>query len=1277
MTEKKTKFVFLVWDTYERMLKKAAKNAGVDIFIMSHHVAETESNAMERLDKEIRSSDIVLYYKSNQQFWSEADSVMRVYPDKKVITVGSDPSYWSDTNVDHDVAITSYKYLLGNGQNNCDRLLQYLNHNLMGRGDPAQPPEEIPWQGIIHPNAPGRIFNTPEEYLDWYNGNPCKPWVGIISTRSAYVSNECKGIDYPVLHDIEDIGCNVIMFFSMSTRDEADGKLNISDSIRRYFVDKNGKSRVSAILKLSSFITGFSKSGNDKNEAAISGSRLLEILNVPVFQPVIATHMSVEGWRSSSGLAGDIAWMIAFPEFEGVIEPMMLGATRPTDESEYERTVIPESSRLLAERIFNRIHLGRKPASERKVVFFLNNNPCASVEANVGGASHLDTHESMANILKRMSAEGYTVNPPKNGKDLISNIMEHKAISEFRWTSVQEIDKHGGVIYRMSVDEYNRYFMTLPSQLRDKIVETWGEPPGKSMVLNDEILITGVSYGNAIVAVQPKRGCFGARCDGEVCKILHDPLCPPTHQYLASYFYYEELWGADAVVHVGTHGNLEFLPGKTAGVGANCYPMIGIGKVPHFYIYNSDNPPEGTIAKRRSMATLVDHMQCVMVGSSLYDNFTELDNLLSEYENARQDKSHAHQLQHLILEAANKANLGELGLTCDMPLDQCVRLCHEALSKIRNSQMNLGMHVIGTVPQGDARVEFINSILRYDTGSGSIRDLVAELMDVNLSAMYEDQGGYNSDMGISNGAVIELLGNKTRDLIGELLRNGGDVDKAIAALCLDADDHQLRRLVEYSDKIVDISKRIDDSHEIEALLNGFSGGFVPPGPSGLITRGRPDILPTGRNFYSLDPTRLPTKSAWNVGVILADGIIKKYEDDAEEIPENIAFFWMCNDLLTADGEEMAQMMSLMGIRPVWGSNGQVKDYEIIPLNEMTHPRIDLTVRTSGILRDNFMNCVDILDRAVRELSELNEPPDLNYIRRHTLRALGDGVDLDEATARFFCAPPGSYVSGVNLAVFASSWKTEKDLSDIYVASNGYAYGGGRNGKPMHGQFAVDLSTVDVTYNKVASDEHDLLGCCCYFSNQGGMTAASRQLSGKDVKAYYGDTREPKDINVHTLADEIRRTVRTKLFNPRWIEGEMQHGYKGCTDIMKRITRVYGWEASTQEVDDWIFDDITSTFVNDPKMKDFFKENNPYALEEIARRMLEANQRGLWNAKDDVLEELKENYVEIESWMEDIAGDGEYQGGNIDIITSGEVDSWGANMSDIAEKVKKRMQHNKN
>ncbi len=1264
------KVLIVCWDTFAPMLKKAAETTDTELVLFPFHTLDTDPKAVDRVIEAMKEADVSLFYKSTQSYWDELDRRIRQNSEgRKVLSFGIDPTYFGLTNVDHGDTVTVFQYFRAHGMKNITNMLRFVQNRFLGNPEVPEPPVFQPWQAIVHPDT-DRIFDSTEEYLEWYPAKEGAPWVGVLITRSSWMTESCYKVDYPVIKDLEAQGLNVIPLYTMSINRPDIGQLNIGRSIERFLV-KDGVPRVSAILKLAPFLIGADTLGDDQQESAQSGIELMKRLNIPFYQPVVASRMSYQAWNETPGLVYDLAWMVALPEFEGSIEPLVLGFARPDEDTDDEKVLLPESSKLLAERIRNRIMLGRKPPSERKVIFFLNNNPCASVEANVGGASHLDTHQSMANIMHRMKDAGYTVDPPKDGKELITTILEKKAISEFRWTTVEEISRCGGVLYRMPVEEYMEFFNTLKPELRQKMIETWGEPPGKGMVLDGKILITGVTFGNVAVAVQPKRGCYGARCDGEVCKILHDPLCPPTHQYLATYYYYEKMWGADAVVHTGTHGNMEFLPGKNGGISPDCYPVVSIGSAPHLYIYNSDNPPEGTIAKRRGLATLVDHMQCVMTRSELYEELAKLDDLLAQCQSAMSDPTREHQLKHLIIDQAEKANLKELNLSHDTSLQDMVRLCHEALSRIRNSQMNLGMHVIGGNPEGERRAEFIASILRYDTGGGSVRDTVADIMGVDLEELYKDQGGYDDKNEMSNGALIELV-TKTSSRMIMMVLDGSSVDQCIRELDLYPNKEQYARLEDARDIILDISSKIDASDEIGSLLNGFAGGYIEAGPSGDITRGRADILPTGRNFYSLDTRTLPSEAAYRTGVILCDSTLKKYREDTGETPESVALFWMSNDLLMADGEMMGQMMSMMGIRPVRDRNGLVSNYTVIPLEELGRPRIDFTVRTSGILRDNFMERVDLLDRAVKEIVELDEPPKMNFLRKHYLESIAEGATEEEASARFFSAPPGSYVSGVNLAVFASAWKTEKDLSDIYISLNGYAYGGNRNGAAMQSQFASNLKRVNITYNKINSDEHDLLGCCCYFSNQGGMTASARQLSGKDVKAYYGDTREPKDVNVHTLGDEIRRTVRTKLLNPAWIEGQKEHGYKGCTDIMKRVSRVYGFEASTQMVDDWIFDDITDTFVNDPEMRKFFQENNPYALEEIARRMLEANQRGLWEADPETLENLKENYVEIESWMEDLAGDGQYQGGSIDIASPDEVQGWGADIAEVMKKVHSRL-----
>jgi cobaltochelatase CobN subunit (EC 6.6.1.2) len=970
-------------------------------------------------------------------------------------------------------------------------------------------------------------------------------------------------------------------------------------------------------------------------------------------------HKTEEEWKEDvQGMSSsEVAWSVAMAEFEGVIESIIIGTSRTEEEhgTEFERHVpVDERVKKVVNRLKKWVELKDKPRSERKVAFILHNSPCASVEATVGAGAHLDTLESVSRILNTMKENGYSVDPPESGKELIENIMDHKAISEFRWTTIDEIVDKGGALAMVAGEDYERWFDTLEPAVKKRMCDAWGNPPGEekdgvpaAMVYDGKIVVTGVRYGNAVVCVQPKRGCAGARCDGQVCKILHDPEIPPTHQYLATYRWIENDFKADVIVHVGTHGSLEFLPGKSVALSQSCYPDMAIGNIPHFYIYNSDNPPEGTIAKRRSYATLIDHMQTVMTESGLYGGLKELEDQIAEYNKTKiSDKARAHALEHIIIDLIKDTNLSEEIkldelLENDVSFEKILVKTHGAITKLYNTQIPDGMHIFGENPEGEKKVEFINSILRYES---EMRGLVFDLLGMDIEP---------------SEAESEVLSEI--DALGKELLNGFLGGEDPVTVCKEVLGDRLKRLdknkiLSVRDKAAEISSDIDASDEIGSLLHGFDAGYIEPGPSGLITRGKPEVLPTGRNFYSLDPFKVPTKAAWKIGERLADGVIEKYEEEHGKIPENIAMYWMCSDIMWADGEQLAQIMHLIGVEPIW-KDGKVKEYRITPLEELGRPRIDVTIRVSGITRDCFYNCIELLDGAIREVSVLDEPEEMNYLKKHVSKSYADGGNGDPA--RIFASRPGTYGNGVNLAVYASAWKEEKDLSDVYIYWNGYEYGKGVFGEESHDKLVSQLKTVDLTFNKTVTDEYDLIGCCCYFGTHGGLTIAAREVSGHDVPAYYGDTRDRDQIEVRTLADEVRRVVRTKLLNPKWIEGMKRHGYKGAGDISKRVGRVYGWEATTREVDDWIFDDITETFVLDDEMRKFFEKNNPWALEEIGRRLLEAYERGLWDADPDVIEGLKSAYLEMEGWIEERMGDvkGEFQGGSIDVMTMEDVAGW--------------------
>ena len=636
------------------------------------------------------------------------------------------------------------------------------------------------------------------------------------------------------------------------------------------------------------------------------------------------------------------------------------------------------------------------------------------------------------------------------------------------------------------------------------------------------------------------------------------------------------------------------------------------------------------MAKRRSYAVIVDHMQTTMTQSGVYGDLLELEDNIAAYNRSKvSEKGRAHALEHVILDLLKKTNLAE-ELKLDALIDsgisfeKVLELLHGKISEMYSTQIPDGMHIFGKVPEGEKRVDLINAILRFDS---ELKNFLSRLMDRTVTDQEQDA------------------------LAKEFIRSflAGETDPAARILGEQLKCHDQEAISTLREKVLDLSCRIEASLEMKSLLHGLEGGFIEPGPSGLITRGKPDVLPTGRNFYSLDPATVPTKAAWRVGRKLAHLLITKYEEEQGRIPENVAMYWMASDIMWADGEQLAQMLFLLGVEPVW-KGGRVTGYRVMSLEELGRPRIDVTVRASGITRDCFYNCIELLDQAIREVAALDEPENMNFIRKHS--AGGDA-------ARIFASRPGTYGNGVNLAVYASAWKEEKDLTDVFIQWNSYAYG-----KDVFGQESVpalveQLKSVDLTFNKTVTDEYDLLGCCCYFGTHGGLTNAARELSGHDVSSYYGDTRDREKAEIRTLADEMRRVVRTRLLNPKWIEGMKRHGYKGAGDISKRVGRVYGWEATTEEVDDWIFDDIARTFVLDEENRKFFEENNPWAMEEIGRRLLEANQRGLWKADQEVLDALKSSYLEIEGWMEEKMGEteGSFQGGAIDVMPSEHARAW--------------------
>ncbi len=1262
------RIVAVLWSNYIPFFAAAMKGLGIRCDAFSIKNLNRDPDETGRVVSALDGADLVVLYRTNDPFWDDIDGPVAGLTGVPVIVTGADPSHWVRSSVAPSFAADAYRYFLYNGQDNFENLARYLVHHFRDPGVAYGEPAEHKWQGIHHPGMEG-VFDSIDDYLDAYTkhaGGRFASYTGLMYSRSNWISGNVD-IEKKLAAALEVEGIGVIPVFYHVLRDGNIGNMSGAEAVQEFFC-REGMPLVKSIIRTTSFYLGKGRGVADESDAA-AGADLLKGLNIPLFNPIISYRKDAgEYLEDPQGLGSQVAWSVALPEFEGVIEPVIAGAAANIDTPENERyEAMDDRVKKIARRVARWSALSAVPPKDRKVAFILHNNPCGSVEATVGAGAHLDTLESVADILKRMKGEGYSVDPPADGKALIDEIMNRKAISEFRWTTTDEIVAKGGCLARLSAGEYREWFDELPARTRERMTGAWGNPPGEekdgmpaAMVHDGAILVTGVRYGNAVVCVQPKRGCAGARCDGQVCKILHDPDVPPPHQYVATYRWLSREFGAHAIVHVGTHGNLEFLPGKAVGLSEGCMPDIAIDTVPHLYIYNADNPPEGTIAKRRSYAALVDHMQTVMVRGELYGDLEALERLLDEYSRyAVAEPGRAHTIGHMIENQAKGLNLFD-GLEIKHgTIGEHIAELHDRLSVLKNTQIPKGMHYFGRIPEGEKLAGFVYAVVRYDDGPRSLRGAVARLLGCDVRT---DERAY------------ERVEEAAREICRAYILDGAPVRDGLGLLAPDASGHD-ETAARIEREIDSVRDAVLASDEMGALLNGLGGGYIPPGPSGIVTRGRADILPTGRNFYSLDPDRVPSAAAWEIGRTLADKTLEKFLADEGRYPENIAFYWMCNDIMWADGEGLAQMMYLIGARPVRGADGRCRAFEIIPLEELDRPRIDITVRVSGISRDNFPSRIDLLDDAVRAVAALGEPAAVNYVRKHALARLAEtggdpdnGRDMREATFRIFASMPGTYQAGTQLAVYASAWKTGEDLSDVFLYWNGYAYGKGTFGALKHEHLRSNLRTVEATFNKAVTDEYDLSGCCAYFGAHGGMINAARVVSGKDVRNYYGDTREPGRVTVRTLTEEVRRVARAKILNPKWIEGQKEHGYRGAAEISKRIGRIYGWEATTQAVDDTVFDDITRTFVLDDGNREFFEKNNPWALEEIGRRLLEAEKRGLWNADPEVLEGLTRQYLSIEGWIEDTMGDvsGDFQGGAIDIVTKDDIAAWGDKMKGVLD-----------
>jgi cobaltochelatase CobN len=732
----------------------------------------------------------------------------------------------------------------------------------------------------------------------------------------------------------------------------------------------------------------------------------------------------------------------------------------------------------------------------------------------------------------------------------------------------------------------------------------------------------------------------------------HSPDLSLSHHYYAYYRWLRDVFKADVVIHVGTHGSLEWLPGKSVGLSASCFPDVAISDLPNVYPYVITNPGEGTQSKRRSYCCIIDYLIPVMHNADTYEEMAQLEVQLQEYYHAKlADEGKLPVLKKVIWETIVSGKLDQdLKVTQEVAFadfDGFLETLHAYLHDLSDAQLRDGLHTLGQPPADSRLEEFLVTLTRLSNGSvPSLRQSLAELKGYDYEYLLANKGKLRSD-GRTNGDVIKELNTIALELMKQFNSKGfaeNNVDEIMQGVLGCSSSKVKQCLLYVSSFLVPALEKTTD--ELTNVMASCEGSFVPPGPSGSITRGMADILPTGRNFYSVDPRAVPSTASWRVGVALADNLLERYLKEEGSYPESVGTILWATDTMKTKGDDIAEILYLMGVRPVWeASNGRVVGVEAIPLEELKRPRVDVMVRISGLFRDTFPNIVHLIDEAVALVAALKEHSDKNYILKHVKNEVAErvaqGVDAEkareEACYRIFGDIPGGYGSGVNEAIDSKNWKDQNDLAEIYVTWGCYVYGRKNFGITAPELFRRRLSQVDLTVKNWDTREYDALQIDDSYSYHAGMDVTIKSITGKAPRSFYGDSSDPNRVKIRSTAEEIKYCFRARLVNPKWIEGLKRHGYHGAAEFSRQMDYVLGWDATEEVIEDWMYEDLAKKFVLDLEMQDWLKDVNPYALQNMTERLLEAVERGMWQASEELKRQLQQLYLQVEGLLE---GEGE-------------------------------------
>ena len=732
-------------------------------------------------------------------------------------------------------------------------------------------------------------------------------------------------------------------------------------------------------------------------------------------------------------------------------------------------------------------------------------------------------------------------------------------------------------------------------------------------------MLATLRAGNVVVLIQPPRG-FGEN----PVAIYHDPDLAPSHHYLAAYRWVEHGFGAHAVVHLGKHGSMEWLPGKNAALSASCATDAAIGNLPLVYPFLVNDPGEGAQAKRRAHATIVDHLVPPMARAESYGDIARLEQLLDEHANiAAMDPAKLPAIRAEIWTLMHAAEMHrDLGLDerpDDEEFDEFILHVDGWLCEIKDAQIRDGLHVLGQAPEGEARVNLVLAILR-----------AAQVWGGESSAV----PGLRSALGLADdapGSAIDAVEAEARSLV-EAMEKSGWSPEAVDDL---HDDPTVVRVLRFAAE--QVVPRLDaTTDELDAVLHALDGGFIAAGPSGSPLRGLVNVLPTGRNFYTVDPRAVPSRLAYDTGVAMADSLVQRYVDETGDYPRSVGLSVWGTSAMRTSGDDIAEVLALIGVRPQWDeASRRVNGLDVVPLDELGRPRIDVTVRISGFFRDAFPHVIAMLDDAVRMVAELDEPHEMNFVRAHAQADLAEHGDQRRATTRIFGSAPGSYGAGILQVVEAGNWRDDNDLAEVYTQWGGFAYGRDLDGAPAADDMRTSYRRIAVAAKNVDTREHDIADSDDYFQYHGGMVATVRALTGSDPKAYVGDSTAPDAVRTRSLSEETARVFRARVVNPRWIGAMQRHGYKGAFELAATVDYLFGFDATAGVVHDWMYESLAKEYVLDEANQAFMKKSNPWALRGIVERLGEAAERGLWAEPDpEIVAAMQQVYLDIEGDLEE-------------------------------------------